>query len=201
VALPGIYQQTIFSGHAALAPSLFIRAMHPKTEIRPDRATIKRVLDAQWCGQLKIHGHRVQFHVPAEPTLDIFAYTRQGTLHKKPIPAPLATELRRLFAPPSGWNVVDGEWLKAEDRVFVFDFLKKDNRLLSSLTYTERLAMLPRVFNVNCIETLPIYRTVDKCLAAMDRPESYIEGLVFKSLNTPGFADTSIIRCRRSPRY
>jgi len=57
--------------------------------------------------------------------------------------------------------------------------------------------MLPQVYRSDCVETLPLYRTVERCLEALARPEPWIEGLVFKALSTPGFADTSVIRCRR----
>ncbi len=39
---------------------------------------------------------------------------------------------------------------------------------------------------------------LEKCLAVLENDElEYSEGLVFKALKTPGFLDTSIIRCRR----
>ncbi len=173
--------------------------MHPKTEIRPDRGAMKRVLDAGWCGQLKIHGHRAQFHISAEPSQAVLAYNRQGEFHQKAVSAALSAELRRLFAPVVGWTVVDGEWRKSEDHVYIFDLLKKDGQLLKDRTYLERWEMLPRVYTSASVETLPLYRTVERCLEALEKPDDFIEGLVFKSLSTPGFNDTSIVRCRKRP--
>ncbi len=102
-----------------------------------------------------------------------------------------------MFAPAAGWNVIDGEWLKGTDRVYVFDILKQEGRLLRDLTYLQRWELLPRLYISPMVETLPIYRTVAKCLEILAQADEKIEGLVFKSLTTPGFQDTSIIRCRR----
>lgn len=199
MARPGIFEPTLFSRRVILPVSVYIRAMHPKTAIRPDVAAIKRVLDAGWCGQLKIHGHRAQFHIPPDQSLPLLAYNRQALQHKKEIPAALGAELRRLFASPNGWTVVDAEWMKGDDRVYAFDLLRRDGQLLSHLTYRERWEMLPRVYASATVETLSLFKSVDKCLEALSRPDEWIEGLVFKALETPGFADTSIIRCRKRP--
>ncbi len=197
MALPSIFEPTIFSRRTALPASTYIRAMHPKTEIRPDPAAIKRVLDMGWAGQLKIHGHRAQFHISADPAEEVLVYNRQGVFHKKEVPDDLASELRRLFLPSTGWNVIDSEWLKGENKVYVFDYLKKDGVALKGRTYRERWELLPRVYISPFIETLPLLKTVDKCMTALDKSDERFEGLVFKALDTPGFNDTSIIRCRK----
>lgn len=203
MTLPGIFDWTPLTRPRTLlnsvSTSAFIRPMHPKTEIRPDRAAIKRVLDMGWAGQLKIHGHRAQLHVPADAAQPVRAYNRHGQLHKKTLPKPVEAELRRLFAPKSGWSVLDAEWLKGEDKIFVFDYVKREGELLSSLGYLARWELLPRVYASPCIETLGLLRTVDKCLEALASTDPHVEGLVFKALETPGFADTSIVRCRRNP--
>lgn len=197
MALPGIFEPIIFSSRAKVSASVFIKPMHPKTEIRPDRGAIKRVLDAGWCGQLKIHGHRAQFHISADPAEEVLAYNRHGEFHKKEVPESLAAELRRLFLPKTGWTVIDAEWLKPDNKVFVFDYLKKDGQLLASYTYQERLELLPRVYSSEIVETLPIYKTVERCMEELEKDDPKIEGLVFKALTTPGFRDTSIVRCRK----
>src|SRR5438067_1667360 len=107
LGLPGIFEQTIFSGHTSLSgPSRFIQPMHPKTEIQPTRASMLRVLQAGWVGQLKVHGHRAQIHIPEDTNAKIFAYNRQGAQHKLAIPEAMGAEIRRLFAPKSGWNII-----------------------------------------------------------------------------------------------
>jgi ATP-dependent DNA ligase len=173
--------------------------MHPKTEIRPDRAAMKRVLDAGWAGQLKMHGHRAQIHVSADPSVEPLAYTRHGKVHTKRLPASLVAELRRIFQPDTSWTVLDVEWIKARDALYVFDILKRQGRLLSDQNYAQRWESLPRVFASDWVHCLPILRTIDRCLEALADPNPEIEGLVFKALMTPGFHDTSIIRCRRNP--
>ncbi len=192
----GAFENTILTRKVLLRSSLFIRPMHPKTEIRPSRDSIQRILEAGWVGQLKIHGHRAQIHISSDPGEDLIAYNRQGQLHKKEIPAPMISELRRVFSPEKGWNVIDAEWIKTEDRLYVFDFIKKEDRFLGRLNFRERWAMLPRAYISPYIQTLPILDTLEQCLDALSRPETSIEGLVFKS-SSVGFEDTSIVRCRR----
>lgn len=157
---------------------------------------MRRVLDSGWAGQLKVHGHRAQIHVPASSSQKILVFNRQGNPHKKALPAAAALELRRLFQPAKGWNVVDGEWLKEKDHFFIFDFLKQDDRLLSDLTYSERHALLPRAFLSPHIKVLPLLRALEDCVGTLERLPAHAEGLVFKSLVSPGFEDTAIVRCR-----
>jgi hypothetical protein len=196
-ALPGIYGHTPFTRKVVLMPSSPIRAMHPKTEIRPDAASISKILGAGWVGQLKIHGHRAQIHVPAAATAPLIAYNRQGKPHKKFLSPAMSAELRRIYAPSKGWNVIDAEWLKPEDKLFVFDFLKRDDVILTRLSYPERYKLLPRAFISPRISTLPLLETLEECLRALQSEQGCVEGLVFKSRTSTGFGDTSIIRCRR----
>ena len=192
----GIFEETILTRKVPLRSSLFLRPMHPKTEIRPRVDAIQRVLDAGWVGQLKIHGHRAQIHISADPQEPVTLYNRQGQVHKKDISPLMLSELRRVFGPTSGWNVLDGEWLKPEERIYVFDFIKQENLLLNRLNFQERWHKLPRAYLSPCLQTLPYLTTLAQCLEALALPSENIEGLVFKSL-TPGFEDTSIIRCRK----
>jgi len=194
---PGIFEPILFSFFRTLALSRFLRPMHPKTEIRPDPAAIEKCLRAGWVGQIKIHGHRAQIHLPADANLEPIAYTRHGTLHKKEIPVSITAELRRVIHPTKGWTVIDAEWVKGEDKLFLFDVLKKDDEDLDQLTYPERYALLPRDFISPHLVVLPCLRTLDKCLEVIQGNEDYVEGLVFKSLSSPGFSDTSILRCRK----
>lgn len=196
-SLPGIFEDTLFSRRFALPASLYIRAPHPKTEIRPERSAVERVLSAGWVGQVKIHGHRAQIHISSDPEVSPIVYNRQGKPHQKELSLPIISELRRLFTPARGWNVVDAEWIKSEDKLFVFDFLKKDGVALSRQTYTERYNLLPRNFISPHFQVLPLLTSVEKCLEPLASTDPNIEGVVFKSPTTAGFSDTSVIRCRR----
>ncbi len=182
-----------------MTTSKFIRAMHPKTEIKPQRAAIENVLKAGWWGQLKIHGHRAQIHIPSHPSAELDAYNRQGRIHAKLLPPALAAELRRLFQPARGVTVIDCEWLKGEDRLFVFDMLRHAGDLLEDSTYAERYELLPRVYASPHIETLGVLKTVPSCLAVLETVQPHIEGLVFRAPFVRGFLDTAIVRCRRTP--
>lgn len=194
----GVYSQTIFTRRVTLSsPSPFIRAMHPKSAIRPQPEAIQRILAKGWVGQLKIHGHRAQIHIPAEENKPLIAYTRQGRRHKLALAPKIASELRRVFGPDKGWNVLDTEWLKPAEKIFVFDILKKDGEILRRLSFPDRYALLRRDYLSPHLVTLPLISDFAGCQKALAKTEDYVEGLVFRSTTRPGFADTSIIRCRK----
>src|SRR5690606_26431764 len=96
----------------------------PKTEIRPQPDAIARILKSGWVGQTKIHGHRAQIHINANESIKPVVFNRQGRVHKKALPNVLIDELRRLLPVKEGWTVVDCEWLKATDQLYLFDILK-----------------------------------------------------------------------------
>lgn len=195
-ALPGIFDPILFTRRVVAMPSKFIRAPHPKTEIRPRAEAVQKILKAGWVGQLKIHGHRVQLHIPEEGHAKIIAFNRHGQLHKKVLSPAIEKELRRILQPEKGWNVIEGEWLKPKDKIYLFDFLKKDGQLLNRFSYQDRWKLLPRDYISPHVKTLPLVTSLEKCMELLGKEEEDIEGLVFKS-SSPGFADTSIIRCRR----
>ena len=104
-------------------PSRFIKPIHPKTQIAPEAAAIRKVITAGWWGQPKVHGHRAQIHVPADDQ-PCLVYNRQGQLHREVLSASLEAELKRVLRPSQDWNTIDAEWLKPKNKIFVFDFLK-----------------------------------------------------------------------------
>jgi ATP-dependent DNA ligase len=192
-----IFGEKFFTRQVSLSQSRFMRPMHPKAEIKPERLAIQRVLDLGWVGQLKIHGHRAQIHIPADPEVDPIAYNRQGQQHRKALTPALIRELRRWFAPEKAWTVIDGEWLKDKDKIFVFDLLKKDGQSLEKMTFLERFELLPKDFISPRVQVLPLVRNLERCLDILAQKDPDTEGLVFKSTTSAGFSDTSIVRCRR----
>ena len=196
--LPGIFDATIFSPprRGLVSASTFIRAMHPKTEIAPTQLAVDKILKAGWVGQIKIHGHRAQVHLNANPTIPPIVYNRQGRPHKMALPEKIAKELRRIFVLSEGWTVLDGEWLKPEGILYIFDILKLDGKLLRTQTYAERYSLLPKSYISPSVKTLSLLTTLPKCMEVLASEDKQVEGLVFKSLSTKGFEDTSIIRCR-----
>lgn len=195
---PGILETTPFTNRKLVVNQpRFIKPIHPKASIAPTPEAIKNILKAGWWGQVKIHGHRAQIHLPAKDHHEIVVFNRQGQLHQKKLPEKLAFELMRVFKPKKDWNVIDGEWLKATDQLFIFDALKWEGRLLDRLSYQERFSILPRVFGISDIQVLSPLRTVEACLQVLYDVNPVIEGLVFKSPTTKGFSDTAVVRCRR----
>ena len=191
-----INEPTVFTRKKPLSPSRFIRPIHPKTAILPQYDAIDRVLKMDWVGQYKIHGHRTQIHIPPKgQELEPIAYNRHGQIHKKAIATEIKNELFRLFQ-GDHWNVIDCEWIKGQSKLYVFDVLKWNGRILSGLNYQDRYALLPRVYRSEHCETLAIFTTASKCMEVMESAPEYVEGLVFRSMFTKGFQDTSIIRCR-----
>ncbi|HUP57812.1 MAG TPA: hypothetical protein VM598_10200 [Bdellovibrionota bacterium] len=195
----GIFETSILFPRARVIamPSRFIRAPHPKTEIKPSAEAIRKVLGLGWVAQLKIHGHRVQLHVPADADEEIVAYNRQGQRHKKLLSPAMEKEIRRLFTPSEGYNVVEGEWLKPKELIYFFDFLKKEGKPLDRLSFAERWKLLPRAFISPHLKTLPLISKLEDCLGVLADEKDDVEGLVFKS-KSPGFADTTIVRCWRA---
>lgn len=192
-----ILVETIFTRRVTVvSTSAFIRAMHPKSQIRGDAEAIARILSAGWIGQMKIHGHRAQIHISSDPDHEIIAYTRQGKCHTMTLPPTMQKELRRLFTPEKGWTVLDAEWLKPKKKLFVFDVLKLEGKTLRNLSYPERWDLLPRNFISPHISVLPLLKDIPSCLKVMESTSPHIEGLVFKSGTSTGFSDTSIVRCR-----
>ncbi len=194
---PGVFEPTIFTQRTRhMVGPRFLKAMHPKASIAPTREAVKKILDAGWWGQLKIHGHRAQIHIPPGPSQMIVVYNRQGQKHRKELPLTLSEDLLRIFRPQSDWNVLDAEWLKSTDEIFVFDFLKQEGELLDRFSYQERFQLLPQVFGSPKIVTLKPLITLHECLKVLEDPKPNVEGLVFKSPTTRGFLDTALVRCR-----
>ena len=196
--LPGIFEPTIFSPRRRVVPtSVFIKAMHPKTEISSTLVSVEKIIKMGWVGQMKVHGHRAQIHIPADESEEVITYNRQGRPHKKLLPEEMIHELRRILDLQTGWTVLDAEWLKQEDRLFIFDVLKLNGKLLRGLTYPDRWKLLPRLYISKYIQTLPMLTTTAKCMEVLARTEDFVEGLVFKSTTSKGFDDSSIVRCRK----
>ena len=177
--------------------SRFLRTGHPKKEVRADAQAFRRILDEGWWGQCKIHGHRAQIHISASEKDEVIAYNRHGRLHAKILEPEIVAELRRILAPEKGWTAIEAEWLKPEKKLFLFDYIKKDDKILSSLSYEERYQLLPRLYLSPYVSTLTVLRTVDECLEVMKDPSPHVEGLMFKSRHSKGFSNLSMIRCRK----
>lgn len=172
----------------------FVRVYHPKKSIKPQRDAIARILTSGWCAQPKADGHQAQVHIDEE---DVVAWTRHGSKHTVPLPAEIKVELRRLF--PVG-TVVLGEWLKGEQRLCVFDLVAFAGEKLDREGFEARHERVRSIFTrfMGMQHVTFLDRTNDPETAWMWLQNEAFEGIVLRSCNTPGFADTSIVRCRRA---
>jgi ATP-dependent DNA ligase len=176
-----------------MKPDGFIKCQHPNHAIAPERSAIERVLKMGWAGQLKMNGHRLQIHI--SPQREITCYTRHGRLHTQKLSSELKFSFQD-YADSDGYLCLEGEWLKAENQVYLFDILRYKSDTLSFQTYAERHSLLKEVFHISPhIKFLRTYKKVDDCLKILESSDAKIEGLVFKSLNTKGWPDTAIVRC------
>ena len=166
---------------------MFIKTYHPKKSILPDRDAIKRILNAGWVTQAKMDGARAQIHI-----LDgkVINYTRRGTLHTSKLSQEIVGQLLELFSPG---DVVEGEWLRSQQTLYLFDMIKTEGTVLKQLNYFDRYNKLPRCYGP--VSLLPIVTDLDQAMQILDSDDT--EGLVFKSLTSKGFSDTSIVRCRK----
>ncbi len=192
-----IFSPTVFSRSMPKVKPRFLRPMHPKAAIRANREAITKILAAGWVGQLKIHGHRAQIHIPSDRSQGVVAYTRHGKRHSTPMPEGMISELFRIFSPLKGWNVIDAEWVKENKKLYVFDLIVQEGEALHRLTFPERWKRLSREYLSPHLATLPQLLTLEDCMKALQSTKPYVEGLVFKSIHSPGFEDRSIVRCRR----
>ena len=196
---PTVFALDVFTRtRKVVMPSPYIKTAHPKTEIQVDAAAFRRILEAGWWGQVKIHGHRAQIHLPAEPKADCLVYNRHGRLHAKHLEPEIISEFRRIFSLEKSWTVLEAEWLKDENKLFLFDCIKLDGRNLSTLSYEKRYELLPKLYLSPFLTTLPVLRTVEDCMAVLKDTAPHIEGLIFKSRHSIGFPNHSMIRCRKN---
>lgn len=176
-----------------MKPNGFIVCQHPNHAIAPQREAIERVLKMGWTGQQKMNGHRLQIHI--SPKAEITTYTRHGRLHTQK----LSTELKfsfEAYADSDGYICLEGEWLKSENQVYLFDILRYKSDTLLFQTYRERYKLLKSIFQISPhIKLLKTHNKVDDCLRILANKDPKVEGLVFKSLDTKGWPDTAIVRC------
>lgn len=176
-----------------MKPNGFISCQHPNHAIAPERSAIERVLNMRWIGQAKMNGHRLQIHI--SPKAEITAYTRHGRIHTQKLSNELKFSFQQ-YADPDGYLCLEGEWIKSENQVYLFDILRHKSDTLLFQTYAERHKLLKSIFQISpYIKFLKTYKKVDDCLRILEADEKNVEGLVFKSFDTKGWPDTAIVRC------
>ncbi len=185
--------------HTSRAESAYIKTGHPKTEISSDRVSFENILKQGWWGQAKIHGHRAQIHLSADSQEPSLVYNRHGKLHARRLDVEIEDELRRIIPLKLAWSAIEAEWLKNEKKIYIFDFIKMNGRILSTLSYQERYEMIPRIYQSEFVSTLSVLRRGTECLQVFSDPDPKIEGLIFKSSQSIGFSDSALIRCRKKP--
>lgn len=178
-------------------PPYFIEPQHPKANVAPDRTAINRVMILGFVAQRKVNGHRVQIHVSSDG--EFAAFTRQGKPHTAQIPQNIKEHLIAMARPKSGWTCLDGEWQKQESKIYLFDILRLEDELLSSLTFFERFEKLLGIFRIGPgVSILPIIKDVDGVMELMGDGNKFTEGVVLRNPKEIGWQNTAILRCRKT---
>jgi ATP-dependent DNA ligase len=178
--------------------AMFIEPQHPKGELPPKKEDISNLIRWGWWGQKKVNGYRCQIHISSEGEVKYF--TRQGTAHTRTIPETIKEQLTRHLTPSHGYNVLDAEWQRQQEKIYLFDVLKLEDKLLDRQTFEERHQILRKdlFFIEPNINFLPVYKSVHQCMQVLAKNEDWIEGLVFKLPGNKGWKNDAIIRCRKA---
>lgn len=178
--------------------SRYIKGPHPKASIPPKSEIIKEFLSLGWIFQQKINGRRIQIHIPRCPIKEIICYTRQGSLHTIPLSSNIQDVIRAYYAPKQGeWNVLEGEFVPQLDKVFLFDVLVHEDKLLTHLNFKSRHSLLKRAFISPYLSILKTFTSIKDAVRILAGKEDWIEGIIFKS-DSIGFDDRSVVRCRKA---
>jgi hypothetical protein len=162
---------------------------YPSGSIKPDSAQIQRLLNLGYVGQTKIDGRSCEILIAS--TGELAVYTRHGTPYTRPLPQHLTERLLAEYRPTQGFTVLAGEYLSQMQTIYLYDCLALEGDDLTRRPYLERYADIP----IGSFEVLPIFRTVEECMAIIETISPFVEGLVFKA---PGSGiKNSIIRCRK----
>lgn len=176
---------------------MFIEPQHPKGELPATQESVEKYIRWGWWGQKKINGYRCQIHICNKGKVSYF--TRQGSLHTRKVPEILTEQLVRHLTPEKGFNVLDAEWQRQQESIYLFDVLQLEGQLLSALTYAERYQKLRKelFFIEPNIKFLPVYKSVRQCMQVLNKDEEWVEGLVFKLPHNRGWKNDAIQRCRK----
>jgi ATP-dependent DNA ligase len=181
-----------FKRLAEMSRSTFITTQHPCASTIPDMEHVEYFFSRGWIAQPKINGRKIQLHIESDGT--VTSYTRHGTLHTMTIPPEVLEGLRRWYLPEDGKkNVLEGEFVPKQKKVYLFDVIVFNSKQLVSETYLERYKLLKKDFIYPFLVVLPVLNT--KTLSSKDE---IIEGIVFKLKIGKGFSDKFIIRCRKN---
>lgn len=167
----------------------FIKGPHPKHSVIPKPDNIQKYLGLGWIAQPKMNGYRCQVHVVND---NVILYTRQGTTHTRPFPSAIKECLLKTF---SNGDVIEGEWLFLAKEFYLFDYLKRQDKILNHLNWQERFALLPQTEGTVILK-LPVLTDLESCMKYINNDNNKIEGLVFKG-KSRGFSDDSIVRSRK----
>ena len=179
--------------------AMFMNAQHPGSgsTLRPNDESVRKVIGYGWWGQKKINGFSWQAHISAQG--ELVCFTRHGGKHTRQLQTEIKDQILTHLTPATGWNVVVGEWQFTEKKMYLFDVLKLENESFQKMNYGERYKILKNdlFFLSPNIEFLPVYRTVKQCLGVLEKAKTdkTLDGLVFKNPKTPGWQNTSIVRC------
>lgn len=186
---------------------MFIKPQHPGAgtgSIAPTDERIRKVISYGWWGQTKINGYSWQGHIA--PDAKMTCYTRQGRTHNRKLHTEISEQILDHILPKTknGYTVLAAEWQHELKILYIFDVYKLDGESFQRKTYTERYKILRDELFIIApnVKILPVYRTVKQCMDVLEkaRGDKFVDGLVFKNPKTPGWQNSSIVRCLKGKR-
>ena len=100
----------------------------------------------------KFNGHRLQIHIGHEG--QIVGVTRHGSIHTSPLSPELRTAFKA-YSAESGWLASDGEWVKPQNEVHLFDALQINSKKLNMLSCEVRYQFLKGLYRISPTSILP----------------------------------------------
>lgn len=165
----------------------YISTQHPKKSILFKPELVQKMLNMGWVAQPKYNGENVQVHVVGR---NIYAFSRHGRSRK--LSPEIEEDILNNF---SDGFVFEAEYRNKANKLCIFDCIKTSNDgLMSSVPYIDRHSKLPLLATPNVL-VVPVLSQIGRMKYWYEHPET--EGLVFKS-GSPGFSNSSVIRCRRN---
>jgi ATP-dependent DNA ligase len=172
----------------------YIPTGHPQHTVKASIESVNLYLSRGWVCEPKIDGWFCQVHI--DSAKKVMALTKNGFRLAKGLPPPLKEALKEQLAPEKGLTVVVGEWVASLGRLYLFDMVIDGDESLSTDSYENRFARLPKG-DFPPLFVVPKITAAEEAMGILSAEDDLIEGLVFRDPNAKGFSQSSMARCRK----